>query len=98
MRYVLKQKMFAWGDDFIIKNQDDQPIYKVDGKVFTIGKKLTFEDMQGNELARIHQKLLSWGPTYEISQGNEMLAVVKKQLFTLFKCKFTVDVPGPDDL
>ena len=25
-------------------------------------------------------------------------AVVKKELFTLFKCRFTVDVPGPDDL
>jgi len=23
---------------------------------------------------------------------------VKKELFTLFKCHFTVDVPGPDDL
>ena len=24
--------------------------------------------------------------------------MVKKQLFTFFRCKFTVDVPGPDDL
>jgi uncharacterized protein YxjI len=27
-----------------------------------------------------------------------LAAVVKKELFTLFKCRFTVDVPGPDDL
>ena len=26
------------------------------------------------------------------------MAVVKKKLFTLFRCRFTVDVPGPDDL
>jgi uncharacterized protein YxjI len=26
------------------------------------------------------------------------VAVVKKHLFTLFRAKFTVDVPGPDDL
>ena len=25
-------------------------------------------------------------------------AVVKKELFTFFNCRFTVDVPGPDDL
>jgi uncharacterized protein YxjI len=25
-------------------------------------------------------------------------AVVKKALFTLFQCRFSVDVPGPDDL
>jgi uncharacterized protein YxjI len=24
--------------------------------------------------------------------------VVKKELFTFFSCRFTVDVPGPDDL
>ncbi len=24
--------------------------------------------------------------------------MVKKHLFTLFRCRFTVDVPGPDDL
>ena len=38
----------------------------VDGKVWSIGEKLLFQDMQGNELARIQQRLLSWGPTYEI--------------------------------
>ena len=54
--------------------------------------------MAGNELAFISQKLLSWGPTYEIDRGAELAAVVKKSLFTLVHCKFTVDVPGPDDL
>jgi uncharacterized protein YxjI len=54
--------------------------------------------MSGNELAFIDQKLLSWGPTYEISRGGELVATVKKKHFTLFRCKFSVDVPGPDDL
>ena len=48
--------------------------------------------------AFIRQKLLSWGPTYEITRGDQLIAVVKKQLFTLLRCKFSVDVPGPDDL
>jgi uncharacterized protein YxjI len=54
--------------------------------------------MQGQELAFIRQKLLAWGPTYEIYRDNELFAVVKKELFTFFHCRFTVDVPGPDDL
>ena len=54
--------------------------------------------MQKNELAFIRQKLLSWGPTYEITSNGELAAVVKKHLFTFLRCKFTVDVPGPDDL
>jgi uncharacterized protein YxjI len=44
------------------------------------------------------QKLFSWGPTYEISRGDQLLATVSKELFTFFQCTFTVDVPGPDDL
>ena len=98
MRYLMKQKLFSWGDDFRIKNEAGDDVFFVDGRAFSIGNKLSFQDLNGNELAFIRQKLLSWGPTYEITRGDELLAVVKKHLFTLFRCKFTVDVPGPDDL
>jgi uncharacterized protein YxjI len=54
--------------------------------------------MQGEELAFIKQKLLAWGPTYEIYRDGIVAAIVKKELFTFFNCKFSVDVPGPDDL
>lgn len=98
MRYLLKQKFWSFGDDFTIKDEAGNDIFFVDGKALTIGDKLSFQDMSGNELAFIRQKLLSWGPTYEITRGGKLAAVVKKHLFTLFRCKFTVDVPGPDDL
>ena len=98
MRYVLKQKFWSWGDDFTIKNAAGQDVFFVDGRAFSLGNKLSFQDMHGNELAFIRQKLLSWGPTYEITHNGALVAVVKKQLFTFFNCRFTVDVPGPDDL
>ena len=98
MRYMMKQKLFCWGDDFTIQNEAGENVFFVDGKAFSFGNKLSFQDMQKNELAFIRQKLLSWGPTYEITRGGALAAVVKKQLFTFFRCKFTVDVPGPDDL
>ncbi len=98
MRYLMKQKLFCWGDDFAIKNEAGEEVFFVDGKAFSFGDKLSFQDMQRNELAFIRQKLLAWGPTYEIHRNGAVAAVVKKHLFTLFRCKFTVDVPGPDDL
>jgi uncharacterized protein YxjI len=98
MRYLMKQKLFCFGDDFVIKNEASDDAYFVDGKVFTIGQKLSFQDMNGTELAFIQQKILSWGPTYEIYRNGELAAVVKKHLFTFFRCKFTVDVPGPNDI
>ena len=98
MRYVLREKLLSWGNDFVIKDESGRDAYFVDGKAFSFGDKLSFQDMQGNELAFIKQKLLSWGKTYEIVRDGRVAAVVKRELFTLFRHRFTVDVPGPDDL
>jgi uncharacterized protein YxjI len=98
MRYVLKQKFWSFGDDFDIRDAAGQEVFFVDGRAFSWGDKLSFRDTAGNELAYIRQKLLSWGPTYEIERDGRLVAVVKKKLFTLLRCRFTVDVPGPDDL
>lgn len=98
MRYVMKEKIISWGDDFKIRDESGRDIFYVDGKALSFGDKLSFQDMQGNELAFIDQKLLSWGPTYEIFRGRHLAAVVKKKLFTFFHERFTVDVPGPDDI
>ena len=98
MRYVMKQKLLSWGDDFVIKDESGRDAFYVDGKAFSLGNQLSFQDMAGSELASIRQTLLAWGPTYEIYGRGELKAVVKKALFTLLHCRFSVDVPGPDDL
>ena len=98
MRYLLKQKLFAFGDDFHIVNENDEKVFFVDGRAFSLGHKLSFQDLSGNELVFIRQKLLSFGPSYELHRGGELVATLKKNYFTLFHCKFAIDVPGPDDL
>jgi uncharacterized protein YxjI len=98
MRYVMKQKFWSWGADFTIRDESGTDVFLVDGRAFSWGDKLSFQDMQKNELAFIRQKLLSWGPTYEIEVHGRLVAVLKKKFFTMLRCKFTVDVPGPDDL
>lgn len=98
MRYVMKQKLFSWGDDFHIRDDEGREVFLVDGKALSFGDQLSFRDPEGRELAFIRQKLLSWGPTYEIYREGELAATVTKELFTFFSCRFTVDVPGPDDL
>ena len=98
MRYIMRERILSWGDDFTIRTADGEDAYYVDGKVFSFGNKLSFNDRQGAQVALIDQKLLSIGPQYEIIRGGETAAVVKKHLFTLFRGRFTVDVPGPDDL
>jgi len=52
--------------------------------------------MQGNELAFILQKLLSWKPRYEIHRGDRLFAEMVKE-WSWFNKTFTLDVPGPND-
>src|SRR5829696_7695970 len=98
MRYVMKEKLFALGDDFTIQDENGRDVYFVDGKAFSLGDQLSFQDPDGHELAFIKQRLLSWGKTYEIARDGQVVAVVKKHLFGFLHHRFTVDVPGPDDL
>jgi len=98
MRYLMKQKLFAFGDDFTIRDEAGNNCYFVDGKALSIGDKLSFQDMSGAELAFIKQKLFSLSAKYEIYRAGDLYATVKKELFTLLKCRFFVDVPGPNDL
>jgi uncharacterized protein YxjI len=102
MRYLMKQKIWALGDDFTVKDQAGKEQFFIDGKAISLGDKLSFQDMHHNELAFIKQKLLSWGPTYEIWNRGRLFAVVKEHLWSLMKYRFTVDVnadgPGPGDL
>jgi uncharacterized protein YxjI len=97
-RYLMRQKWFAFGDDFVVEDAHGHEAFFVDGAAFSWGKKLSVQAPRGHEVAFIAQKLLSWGPTYEILRGDEVLAIVRKQLFTFFRVRFSVDVPGPDDL
>jgi uncharacterized protein YxjI len=98
MRYVMRQKIFELGDDFTISDEEGKDVFLVDGRAMSMGHKLSFQDMNGRQLAFIKEKLLSLVPTYELYVNDALIAVVKQQMFRLFKHRFHVDVPGPDDL
>ncbi len=98
MLYLMRQKLFSFGDDFTIRDENGNDAFFVDGKALSIGDKLSFQDMAGNELAFIKQKLLSLSASYEIYRQGDLYATVKKELFSFLHCRFFVDVPGPNDL
>lgn len=99
MRYKMRQKIFSFGQDFTIEDEHGNPALFADGHAISLRGRMDIKDMDGNILMTLHRKLLSFGPTYEITAPDgSLIAEVKKHLFTFFKTKFTVDVPGPDDL
>lgn len=97
MRYVLKQKLIALGDDYVVKNDQGEQVYYIDAAKFSIGDKLAILDSEKNEVAFIKSKLLSWGPKYLIYRDNSHYATIKKK-WSLWGLKIKIDIPGPDDL
>jgi len=98
MRYIIREKFFRLGEDSTILNEAGQPVFEVDGKVLSLHDRLIVRDLAGNEVVNIHRRLLALTPTYEITRGGETLATFRKHFFSPFVDRFTVDIPGPDDL
>ena len=98
MRYIIREKLLTFGKDSTINNEKGQPVFEVDGKALSLLNTLIVRDMEGNKVVTIKQKLPSISPTYEIIREGQESAKVSKKLISPFVDRYTVDIPGPDDL
>jgi uncharacterized protein YxjI len=98
MRYVIRERFFRFGEDSEITDEAGRVVFKVDGKVLTLRDRLVVRDAAGREVAQVQRRILALRPTYEISIAGREVAALRKNFFTPFRDRFTIDVPGPDDL
>jgi uncharacterized protein YxjI len=96
--YLVREKFFHLGDDFEITDETGRPVIAVDGKVLSLHDRLVLTDPAGREIAQVRRKLVALRPTYQISIGGDTVADVRKHFFTPFRDRYTIDIPGPDDL
>lgn len=89
MRFQVKQKIFTFADQFTIKDEQDRDYYIVEGKVFSLGRKLRLHDLNGTELYYIEQKLMKLFAEYHLYQGGNVVATCK-QKFSIFGSKFEI--------
>jgi uncharacterized protein YxjI len=96
--YLIRERFFRLGEDSDITDEHGRPVLQVDGKVLSLRNRLVLRDTDGREVAEVQRKLIAMRPTYEISIAGQEAAEVRKRLFTPFGDRFTIDMPGPDDL
>ena len=89
--YKMQESLISIGDDYWIENGAGQRAFRVDGKAFRIRKTLVIEDPAGNEVATLKEKLVSVRDVMTIERGGEVLATVKKALFTPLRERFEVE-------
>jgi uncharacterized protein YxjI len=97
-RYQMREKLISIGDDFYIKNDAGQNVFKVDGKVLRVRDKLVIKDLQGNNLCQIQERMLHIKDTMAIEDGDgNKVAEVKKAIITPLRDRWTVKIRnGPD--
>jgi uncharacterized protein YxjI len=98
-RYVMRQRMVALGQDFVINNAAGQPVFKVDGKVRMIKESLKFRDLQGNLIYKLDEKVLRIRESFNILRPNGQVAArVHNAIVDPLRERFTIEIPGGQDM
>lgn len=92
MRMIFKQRIFSWFDSYDIYDEYKETLFTVEGK-FAWGKKLVIKNAEGEHIATLRQKTLSFRPAYLLYVGEEQVGVIRKD-FSLFKPSFSIDCNG----
>lgn len=96
--YVIKERVFALGEDSDITDGSGRLVFHVDGKAFSLHDRPVTQDPAGQEVAEIHRRLVALTPTYAISRNGEEIAELRTKMFALFGPRFTLDVPSIGEL
>ncbi|HET7857197.1 MAG TPA: LURP-one-related family protein [Gaiellaceae bacterium] len=98
VKYQMRERMFAIGDDYWIETDGGHPAYKVDGKALRIRNTLVLEAPEGGEVFTIQKKLLSIRDTMEIERDGKTVATVKKALVSPLRDRFSIEVEDGEDM
>ena len=91
-RYLLREKLLTFGDDFWIENDRGERIFLVDDKVLRVRDTVVIKDAAGRELLRLQKRLLRARDTMAVERGDDKVATVRKALITPLRDRFTVDL------
>ena len=92
MKLYVKQKVFSWGDRFLVYDEAGNERYSVRGEVFSWGKKLHLYDRFETEQAFIRQQILRFRPTYTVERNGTVFAEVVQKI-TFFRQSYYISGP-----
>ncbi|GAA3483494.1 LURP-one-related/scramblase family protein [Streptomyces yanii] len=98
MRFLVRERLFAVGDDYWIEDADGRKVFLVDGKAMRVRDTFELKDAQGRTLVEIRQKLLSLRDTMLIERDGEQLARVKRKRLSLLRNHYRVTLVDGTEL
>lgn len=98
IRYQMREKLFAIGDDFWVETEGGERAFKVDGKALRVRSTFVLESPSGEELFKIQEKKLHIRDTMEIERGGDTVATIKKALITPLRDRFAIELEAGGEL
>lgn len=98
MKYLVREKMFAVGDDYWIEDERGERAFYVDGKVMRVRDTLELQDPSGAVVAVIHKKLVSIRDAMTIERDGDVLVTVKKKRLAFLHDVYRAELASGEEL
>ena len=94
MILFMKEKDTAFKDRFFVKDEQDNTVYTVEGKSFSLSKKLSIYDARDRELAVVQKKAFALTPKYAVIVEGEEVAELSRESSLFGKPYYKVEGPS----
>ncbi|MFJ9341469.1 LURP-one-related/scramblase family protein [Streptomyces sp. NPDC101733] len=98
MKYLVRDKLLAIGDDYWIEDQDGRPAFLVDGKALRFRDTLELKDRDGRTLITLRAKLFALRDSMTLERDEERLAVIRRKRLSLLRNHFLVTLAEGTEL
>ncbi|GHB02085.1 LURP-one-related/scramblase family protein [Streptomyces termitum] len=90
MKYLVRDKIFAIGDDYWIEDEHGRHAFLADGKALRLRDTLELKDPDGRVLITLREKFFSLRDTMTIERDERTLATVRRKRLSLLRNHYRV--------
>ena len=98
VRYRMREKLFAIGEDYWIETEEGERAFKVDGKALRVRDTFVLKDTAGEDLFKAQAKKLHIRDTMEVERDGDTVATIKKALITPLRDRFSIELADGGEL
>ncbi|WP_328311843.1 LURP-one-related family protein [Streptomyces sp. NBC_00442] len=92
MKYLVRDKIFAIGDDYWIETEDGRQAFLADGKALRLRDTLELKNPSGRVLITLRKKMFALRDTMTIERDDQALATVRRKRLSLLRNHYRVNL------
>ncbi|MFD0310877.1 LURP-one-related/scramblase family protein [Streptomyces sp. NPDC127119] len=98
MRFLVRDRLLGFGDDYWIEDEQGRKAFLVDGKAMRLRDTFELKDRQGRVLIDIHKKMLALRDTMVVERDGEPLATIRRKRLSLLRNHYRVTLADGTEL